>query len=149
MAKDDKKPKTKGGYIPEKNKTPRSVISTSNDEKPSWRFAMLQLIDPFGWHQIDKDKLVEIHSKLSELEGLTWNEILIIRKHYNHTIYKSQICKEAQECLEELGQDDIDELISLRLSGPERVWGIRDKGTFRLLWWDPNHLVYPYEKKNT
>lgn len=150
MAKSrDKTPKTKGGLVPKQDKTPRAATQTSNDEKPSWRFSLIQLVDPFGWHEIDKNKLIEIHSKLCELEVLTWNEILVERKHYNHTIYKNQICSEAQKQLEEIYQEDIEELVSLRLSGPERVWGIRDRSILRLLWWDPNHLVYPSKKKHT
>ncbi len=149
MGKRDKTPKTKGGFIPEKDKTPRSVILTSNNDKPSWRFAMLQVADPFGWHVLEKEKLFEVHSKLCEFEVLTWNEILIERRKQNHTVYKNQLCKEAQKQLEQIGQEDVDELVSLHLSGTERVWGIRDRAILRLLWWDPDHQVYPYQKKHT
>ncbi len=104
---------------------------------------------PFGWHEIERDKLVEIHSKLSELEGLTWNEILVIRKYWNHSVEVYKLEKEARDRLTELGLDDYEELTSLRLSGPERIWGIPQLGAFTLLWWDPDHAVYRYELPNT
>ena len=39
-----------------------------------------------------------------------------------------------------LGLDDV---VSLRLSGPERVFGYLDNGVLVLLWWDPLHQVCP------
>lgn len=81
------------------------------------------MVDPYGWHTIERDKLKDIHNKLVELESLDWNEILIARKYWNHTIRKDQICKDAQDRLEQISQDDIDELVSLRLQSRERVWG--------------------------
>ena len=45
--------------------------------------------------------------------------------------------------------DDVDELYQLRVTGAERVWGIRSGPLLRLLWWDPNHEVYPVMKMGT
>jgi hypothetical protein len=46
--------------------------------------------------------------------------------------------------------DDVDELFSLRMGGAKkRIYGIRDRGTLQVIWWDPEHEIYPTEPKNT
>ncbi len=151
MGKENKQPHIKGGNVPSITKKPR-IESFPNDNSlpPSWRLSMLEMVDPFGWHKIESvEKLREILGKLCELEALSWNEILVIRKKQNHEVDSGDLSKEAQKRLVEIFQDDIDSLVSLRLSGAERVWGIREKAVLKLLWWDPNHQVCPSLKKNT
>jgi hypothetical protein len=107
------------------------------------------MCDPFGWHKLDKDKLDEIRTKLAQFEGQTWNEILLIAKGKNHTIAKSDLSKAARDRLAELRLDDVDYVISLRLSGKERVFGLKHDVALTLLWWDPDHLVCPAQLKHT
>jgi hypothetical protein len=38
---------------------------------------VLKMCEPFGWHEVNKSKLDDIRKRLSELEKLTWKEILI------------------------------------------------------------------------
>ncbi len=104
---------------------------------------------PFGWHEIPKDKLKEICEKLANFESRTWNEILVVSKKQNHTIPIEDLSKEAKARLEELKLDDVDEVVSLHLSGKERVFGIRQDIALTLLWWDPDHKVCPSILKHT
>ena len=103
------------------------------------------MVDPFGWHEIEKNKLGEIRNKLADFESMTWHEIL---GKNSHLIPVSGICKAARDRLELLKQDDIDELLSLRLSGKQRIWGILEDQALKVLWWDPEHLVCPSSKKH-
>ncbi|MCP4214875.1 MAG: hypothetical protein GY765_09470 [bacterium] len=84
---------------------------------------------------------------MKNLESMTWGEIE--RKDQSHLIPVAGICSEARKRLDEIKLDDRDILYSLRLTGSERLWGIRDYDSFYLLWWDPNHSVYPVSKKHT
>jgi hypothetical protein len=54
----------------------------------------------------------------------------------------------AQDSLEAMGQDDVEAVLSLRISARERVWGILDGPALQVLWWDPEHQVYPVERRN-
>lgn len=45
--------------------------------------------------------------------------------------------------------DDVDDLYQLHVTGPKRVWGIRFGPYLKLLWWDPDHQVYPVRKRHT
>jgi hypothetical protein len=86
--------------------------------------------------------------RLCELEKLTWSEILIQQKRWNHTIQTARLCKEAKDQLIEMRMDDLDEIVSLRLSNLERVWGFRLEGAMTLLWWDPDHSICPTQPKH-
>jgi len=131
------------------SKQPQVASSPTNNEKPSWRLSLLELAPPFGWLIISKEKLIEVHQKLSQFESRTWNEILVTNKKSNHTIPIDNLCKEAQNRLEQIKQDDIEELVSLRLNSTERVFGIRDGSVLKIIWWDPDHGICQSEKAHT
>ena len=40
-------------------------------------------------------------------------------------------------------------LFARALSGTKRLWGFRKDGVFYVLWWDPDHTVYPTELNDT
>jgi hypothetical protein len=109
----------------------------------------MEMRDPFGWHGIGREKLEEIRGKLAFLESSTWNDILLVAKTQNHSIPIEKLEGEAQRRLRDLGLEDIDEVISLRLSGKERVFGIRYDVALSLLWWDEDHRVCRSELKHT
>jgi len=110
---------------------------------------MLEIEDPFGWHKIDEPTLHKIRERLQNFETMTWGEILLQGRKNHHFIRTSDLCPEARNRLEELKQDDIDRIVSLRLSSLERIYGILEDGILRLLWWDPEHRVCPSIKKHT
>lgn len=103
----------------------------------------MELVDPFGWHKVDGPKIKYVREKLGHFESMTWNEILVAGRKRNHSVPVEKLCPTAQKRLRDLGQSDLDEVVSLRLSGPERVWGILREGALTILWWDPEHQVCP------
>jgi hypothetical protein len=116
--------------------------------KPAWHVSKLEMCDPFGWHQLDKDKLEYIRTKLAHFESMTISEIFVVGKKFNHSIPVDQLESLAKKRLIELNLPDVDELHRIRLSGKERVWGILRQNTIQLLWWDPDHKVCLSEKPN-
>jgi|ERR1700688_550690 len=136
--------------VPEQaGKVPRAVPGASSyQQSPSWRVGALEMVDPYGWHEIDAGTLLRIHRFLSNMESMTWSEILIRGKKHHHSVKVSQICPAAQRRLEELNLM-LEDLVSLGLSNTERIWGYLVSGTLVLLWWDPGHQVYPTPKKHT
>lgn len=90
--------------------------------KPSWRFSTLDLEGPWHWKTIPKETLWQnIHAKIKNFETMTWAEILGGKQ--NHEVEVAKLAKEARKRLEEIKLDDQDSLLSLRLSGEERIWG--------------------------
>lgn len=54
----------------------------------------------------------------------------------------AELCKEARERLEEIASD-VDELMSLRIDKTARVFGIMDGPVCLIVFWNPEHQVYP------
>lgn len=105
-----------------------------------WRFSGCDREGPFGWAIGDDVKYREVIEKLHEFEGMNWAQILATGSHPVE-VYK--ICKDARDRLVKIERDDLDELMSFRLTGPNRVWCDKSGHIMRLLWWDENHQVYP------
>jgi hypothetical protein len=94
----------------------------------------------------DRDNLLweQVFPKLRQYETMTWNQIYQNKKR-DHSVAVEGIIKPARDRLEALGLDDVDVLFRFRLSGTMRVWGIRVGRVFQLLWWDPDHAIWPVE----
>jgi hypothetical protein len=160
MTKKNKGPKSLIKVSSEKQPTSLQAVSRSKiprtnyaDDamkmKPSWRISFVRTVEPWGWHSLTGDELQEVHTKLCEYESKTWSEILVQEQYRNHQVECYKLCKEAQDQLSELELDDLEQLVSLRLSARQRVWGILDHHILHLLWWDPEHLICPSLKKHT
>jgi hypothetical protein len=83
---------------------------------------------------------------LRSFECNTWRELLAQGggKKRHHYMPVDEICKDAQVRLSEINQDDIDQqLFSFRIDQKKRLWGIVDRHILKILWWDPEHQVYP------
>ena len=95
---------------------------------------------------MSREKVRDVRTKLAHYESMTWSSI---EGPNNHFVSVGDLAKAARDRLTAIRQDDVDELFSLRLSGKERIYGVRVEAVLRLLWWDPYHEVYPVEKKHT
>jgi hypothetical protein len=126
-----------------------TVIKTTewDGKTPIWSFGILDIgHNKWCWGKMAPDKLVEVLGKLKNFEQLLWGDIF---KAGSHDVQVSDIIKEANDRLVELSLDDMAELYSLRLSGKERIYGIKEGGILRIIWWDPNHEICPSKKKHT
>ena len=133
--------------IPPGKKSPRGAEKAEKaPDLISWHIKTVDKEGSWGWEQITRLIFEGILTKMSNFETMKWPEIL---NRNNHAVPISKICPEAQRRLKELKQDDVDELISLRLAGEKRVWGIRDQNILKILWWDPEHTVCPFLKTHT
>lgn len=116
-----------------------------NEECLSWRLRNLDLDGAWGWKSMPSNLWWdEIWSKLIQFETMTWNEILAAsggrtKGNNHHPVPINELQKDAQVRLSELGQDDIDEVFSLRLSGTQRIYGIREGRVLKILWFDGDH----------
>jgi hypothetical protein len=108
----------------------------------TWQFRNLDHDGPFGWRVCNRETLVHtILGRTSDFESMTWRE-LRANGLLHHTPL-DRICAPARRRLEEISQNDVDELHSLRIGKKHRVWGIRDRLYFKVIWWDPEHQVWP------
>ncbi|GJM43347.1 MAG: hypothetical protein DHS20C21_01890 [Gemmatimonadota bacterium] len=122
---------------------------TGDQELPSWRFGDLDRDFELsrgtsGNLTVDMDIVHQIRSKLEGFETINWQEI---ERNGSHSVERWKLAKAAQDRLDAIGHRDLDELFSLRLTGPNRVWGIRKNAVLSIVWWDPEHLVCPSLKR--
>ncbi|HET7233370.1 MAG TPA: hypothetical protein VFJ16_25385 [Longimicrobium sp.] len=89
---------------------------------------------------MDVETLHRVHERLCAFERMTFKEI---EGKKNHEIPVERLGKEARDRLLELGVDEYDEVLSLRVTKAERVWGLKAPNGIYLLWRDPAHTVYP------
>jgi hypothetical protein len=145
MTPKSKQAKWKSEPHPQKRVPDLTPPPDFRDVNPSWRIREMLMVDPFGWHSMDRTEIAKVHLRLASLERSTWREILNPatgrRKH--HYMPVEEISRAAQRQLEEKKLADTDTLVSIRIGQAERVWGILQAGVLLLLWWDPHHLVYP------
>lgn len=131
------------------SKHPRISANISDDENiPDFRAGKMDTGGKWGWHNsniltLDMKEFLE---KIFEHQKLSWQAL---RNNGSHDVELDQIIPEARKRLEEIEQDEIAQLYSLRLSGKKRMWGIKDNNVFWILWWDPNHEICPSLKKHT
>lgn len=116
----------------------------ASGEMLSWRFSIADVGGIWSWSGIADEKLRYVVRKLALYESKTWAQM--DRQHHKR-IEVAEVCSEAQKRLRTIKQDDVDFLYEIRLSGPERVWGILHGSVFYLLWWDPAHTVYPSKRR--
>lgn len=100
---------------------------------------------------LNAKETIELLKFLDELTNRTWGEWESERtdgrkRHHDHAI--TDLNSEAQDRLQELEMNE-ERIFRFRLSGPCRLWGFRSGALFRVLWYDPEHAVYPVSKRHT
>lgn len=147
--KSQKHPKKSPLLHPQGRQVRTPVVENHLRKNPAWQFRIADLNGDWGWASLSRETwLNNIFEKFRNFESMTWAEILQARGGRNrgnnsHYVPIENLSTAAQRRLQELHQDDVDELFSLRLSGTERVWGIMQGRVLRIIWYDPDHEVCP------
>lgn len=129
---------------PQPEKAPKFQDPCIDGLPLAWRFSGADKGGSFGWAIQPDAKFREVMEKLHEFECKNWSDII---KAKSHPIAVNDLCKEARDRLADIKRDDVDELMSFRLTGPNRVWCIQAGNIMRALWWDPDHKICPTKKK--
>ena len=109
------------------SQTPAWTFSNADTEK--WAFSQDHLGDLI-W--------TEILPKLRGLETQKWSEILVGSKKQNHSLDLKDLNKAAQDRLVSK-YIEAESLISLILSGKQRLYGYMTGRVFNILWYDEGH----------
>jgi hypothetical protein len=139
-------------------KAPRSAFSDPGEKRargeapnvprrtPLWAFRFIDLGGPWCWSALSGGDLAQVLQRLKLLESMTWAEIEGAEHHF---VDVGGCSKRARDRLQELKHDDTPALFSLRVTGRRRIYGIRNENVLSFLWWDPEHEVFPSQKKHT
>lgn len=137
----------KQAHHPRVSKTPASdpSIVSLQREQIVWSFLVFDNTPWIDGHA-PGDRFCDIAQSMKGYESRTWAEV--DRSHTrDHPVAIKGLCPTAQRRLHALKMDDIDQLWRFRFSNRQRLWGIRDRQYFKVLWWDPEHKVCPSKKK--
>jgi hypothetical protein len=114
--------------------------------QPAWRFRRIDK----EYLPINEENFHIVEEKLKNFESMTWHSILTATKSgeksrgsMHHFVSMDKLIDAAQSRLSDMHLDEFGQLLSIRLSGKERIWGIMERGVLYLLWYDPKHIVCP------
>lgn len=126
-----------------------SLPSAGNSgERISWRFQHFDWDGP--WSFADMDDFREVECQLRKFETMTIHELFHNGKEPGKRYEVARIPEpKALTRLEALNLSDQDEICRLRLSGTKRLYGFLVGTVFHFVFWDPDHQVWPTEKKHT
>lgn len=125
-----------------------------NSAKPTWRFNRIESSQNYPFPD-DAKTLYSIFKKLASYETMTVSEIENDRSNHSGPYDLSDeriLDKLDKKVLEEINQKriNIDQIHRFTIHGSQRVYALSfTRGVYELIWWDPNHQIYPLPKKHT
>ncbi|GII65376.1 hypothetical protein Skr01_54610 [Sphaerisporangium krabiense] len=121
-----------------------------SDKRLSWRFCHVDRDGPWSFDKVDAGTMHEVLDKLAHFETMTVNEIFNHGeepgKHYDVADLPNPTSRER---LAELHLTDMTKISRLRLGGTLRLYGFLQGNCFHIIWWDPDHEIWPSHKRNT
>lgn len=152
MAK--RKPKKQVFAPPVKTKeVPRLAVlpgAETSDSRICWRFCHVDHDGPWGFGKVDAQMLQWLLERLARFESMTMNELFHSGGYPGADYDVATIPNAAAlDRLEEIGLSDMTKIHRLRLKGEARLYGFLNGHVFHVVWWDPNHEVWPSRLKHT
>lgn len=123
--------------------------SANSDGRVCWRFTYVDHDGAWGFDRMAPAMLCEMLRKLAYYESMTLNELRITRRLFKEYDLPGGLSKQALARLADLGYDDMTKIQRLEFTGKQRLYGFLDGNVFHVLWWDPEHEVYPSKLRNT
>ncbi|WP_406731779.1 hypothetical protein [Streptomyces sp. NBC_01794] len=123
--------------------------AVASEDRVCWRFSHVDHDGRWGFDRMDTVTLCEVLTKLAACESMTLNELRTTRRFFTEYRDLSRLCKDAVVRLDELGFGDATEIQRLEFTGKQRLYGFLVANVFHVLWWDPEHEVYPSKLKHT
>jgi hypothetical protein len=141
---------------PSRKETPRTLPdkglpgSANSHERICWRFTHVDNGGPWGFSSVDGSALAEILGHLKKFESMTLNEVFhnggYPGKDYDvDAIPNTRVLA----CLEALGLADQTKIWVLRCGGKPRLYGFLLSNVFHVVFWDPEHEIWPSQLKHT
>jgi hypothetical protein len=105
----------------------------------AWRFSSADLGGPYSCADLSHDKFKQLWDRLRAFETKNVSELRQTGSFHDIPVFRLE--KDAQNRLNELKLDDLDEVFSFRMDGTCRLICMKYLNIFSILWWDDNHLV--------
>lgn len=120
-----------------------------NNRKLVWRLAWLDEGGPWAPTRIEPAQMAVLMRKMVAYESMTIGEIFAPGSEHGKAYDVSELPSAASKRISEIKRDDEALIHRLRCSAKRRLYGILREHVFHVLWWDPEHTVWPSKKRNT
>lgn len=156
-----KKPKAHKGTARTGGKGTKVAASpkSTQQENPHFCFQFADRATKNAWKfkptEGDAPPLVDF---ICEMAKLTWAQIEAQRvggkggshkRNHNQEIRRLKPAAQKDLMKRRLPEKFDDTMFRFRVAGEQRLWGFRKSNVFHIVWWDPEHQVYPTEKSHT
>jgi hypothetical protein len=130
---------------------PRALPGASTSgERLSWRYRHADHDGPWCFHNAAGDGFCGLLTQLASFESMTVNEAFHTGGHPGKDYDVDQIPnRDALARLDALGLADMTKIWRLRLNGTQRLYGFLQDNVFHVIWWDPDHQIWPSTLRNT
>ncbi len=131
--------------LPARGKLPGAGNS---HERVCWRFTHADRESQWGLQHLTTDMWHAILERLTHFETMTVQEL---RESSVYTEYDlpSRMTPASLRRLEEMNLGDMTKIGRFRVWKQPRLYGFMEGNVFHVLWWDPQHEIYPWEPRNT
>jgi hypothetical protein len=133
-------PRGKNPVVPQR-------VGDDDTQRISWRLGDTDRNGVWAWTTLSEADSKRVVDFLSEIDKMTWADACQGYRPRLKSVDADGVCADARTRLVEIQKDDEDKLWELHLSGIERIWAIRRGSVCHLLWWDPNHTVWPSRRR--
>lgn len=100
---------------------------------------MCQYMPRFGRDFIMKNA-ADVIEAITKLEGKTWQQAAVECNLCSYSRDNNKMIREANIALE---KHRVEEVWRFDSGRKKRVFGLRSGAKFKILWWDPNHEIWP------
>jgi hypothetical protein len=155
-----KKKSPKTNFSGQAVKTAKAQVpASSQQQKPHFCFQHADRATQEAWKfRPSGEHAPGLVDFICEMARLTWAEIEAQRlgsganrhkRHHSQEVRSLVSAAQADVTKRKLSEKFDDSMFRFRLNGEQRLWGFRRQHVFHVVWWDPEHKVYPTEKKRT
>jgi hypothetical protein len=129
--------------------------ASSQQDRPHFCFRYADRATKEAWvFKPGEDHAPALVQFICEMAQLSWGEIEAQKagqhkRHHSQDISSLQSAAQADITKRKLSERFNETMFRFRLTGEQRLWGFRRGRVFHIVWWDPDHKVYPTEKART
>jgi hypothetical protein len=133
-----------------RNLPPELPAAFNSEDRLCWRFTHVDNEGPWGFGDLTAEAICDLLAQLVAFESMTVHEAFH-KGDYPGKSYELEGLPNpvALERLEAINLADQTKIWRLRVGGTGRLYGFLKFNVFHVVWWDPDHQVWPSQKRNT
>lgn len=141
-----KVPSRNPGPVKGAPKTPILPDAETSDKRICWRFRHIDHEGPWSFANVDASTWQSILRKLADFESMTVTEAFCGNPGKDYEITEIPH-PDVPGRLDAIGLADQTRMCRFELQGLWRLYGFRQGNIFHVVWWDPQHEIWPPSHK--